>query len=298
MSQATETLSKQSDALSYEENAKELDLRGNFAEAHKQYAKAIQLDPKNLDLRCNFAVCYGKLGNLQKALDELCLILDDKPDYAPALENLGRVLIMMGLQAGAQGWFSLFEAGHLYRTIQAIDNPEPVIVELGSCYGLSSMIIAKALKNKPNSKIYCVDAWEGDGSSVFGKTRDNIKAQAHQGISFYEIYTQNMQNAGVYEQLTPIQGYTTNVVKDWSEDADLIFVDADHSYEGVRSDVRDWKNFVKVGGQLLMHDVELEIAGSEQDSGPGLVAREFLGPESNFDQGSLVDTLYLTRRNS
>jgi SAM-dependent methyltransferase len=35
---------------------------------------------------------------------------------------------------------------------------------------------------------------------------------------------------------------------------DLIFIDGDHSYEGVKADYLHWKDSVKAGGHLLFHD--------------------------------------------
>ena len=47
---------------------------------------------------------------------------------------------------------------------------------------------------------------------------------------------------------------------------------------------------------MLMHDVTLKLAGSAEDSGPGLVIHEFLAEGSDFGTGVLVDTLYLSER--
>lgn len=110
------------------------------------------------------------------------------------------------------------------------------------------------------------------------------------------MFKGNLERSGYWKSVTPVQGYTTEVVKTWTEAADLVFVDADHSYEGVRKDVRDWRQHIKVGGQILMHDVELKIAGSREDSGPGKVVGEFFPNGSNFHEASLVDTLYLARK--
>jgi hypothetical protein len=35
---------------------------------------------------------------------------------------------------------------------------------------------------------------------------------------------------------------------------DLVFIDGDHSYEGVRADYEHWRPFIKPGGRLLFHD--------------------------------------------
>lgn len=150
---------------------------GHIPEAIELFEIAIDLDPQNHQYRCNYAIVCGRNGYLDKAIETCNEILNEDPNFTSALENLGVALILWGKSHGSAGWFTHYEAGHLYRLIQAIENPEPVIVELGSCFGLSSMIIARALRNKPKTKIYCVDAWEGDGSSVFAKTREYVKGK-------------------------------------------------------------------------------------------------------------------------
>lgn len=37
---------------------------------------------------------------------------------------------------------------------------------------------------------------------------------------------------------------------------DLIFIDADHSEEGVRADIRNWRNKVRSGGVIAGHDID------------------------------------------
>ena len=39
-----------------------------------------------------------------------------------------------------------------------------------------------------------------------------------------------------------------------SKHYDIIFIDGDHSYEGVHKDYEHWKDAVKIGGHLLFHD--------------------------------------------
>ena len=280
----------------WEQLVLQLEQSGNIKSALKIYRSEIQKKPNNPEIKYKYAFCCVRAKKVNKAIDLLYEILKEDNTYSEAMDLLGKLLLYKGCQCGSKGWFTAFEAAQLYLVIRSIKNPAPVIVELGSCFGLSSMIIATALADKPDARIYCVDAWEGDGSSVFGETRDFIKNEAESGREFFDLFKKNMQAAGVLEQLTPVQGYTTEVVKKWQEEADLVFVDADHSYEGVRSDVRDWKKFVKINGHILMHDVDLIEAGSEKDSGPGLVVKEFLGADSNFKPGDLVDTLYYAER--
>ena len=43
---------------------------------------------------------------------------------------------------------------------------------------------------------------------------------------------------------------------------DFLFIDGDHSYEGVKADFEHWEQFVKVGGHIAFHDM-VQIPGSK-----------------------------------
>jgi predicted O-methyltransferase YrrM len=40
------------------------------------------------------------------------------------------------------------------------------------------------------------------------------------------------------------------------ESFDLVFIDADHTYEGVAQDIKDWMPKLKKGGYLFGHDID------------------------------------------
>jgi len=56
-------------------------------------------------------------------------------------------------------------------------------------------------------------------------------------------------------RLKPIQGISYNVY-DEIPNVDLIFIDADHSYEGVSRDIQVYKNKLNKGGLLTGHDID------------------------------------------
>jgi len=45
---------------------------------------------------------------------------------------------------------------------------------------------------------------------------------------------------------------------------DFVFIDADHSYEGVRDDIADWTPKVRAGGWVMGHDFAPEFPGVEK----------------------------------
>lgn len=42
------------------------------------------------------------------------------------------------------------------------------------------------------------------------------------------------------------------------ESLDFVFIDADHSYEGVKEDIKNWAPKVKPGGAVMGHDIDWE----------------------------------------
>ena len=134
------------------------------------------------------------------------------------------------------------------------DVSEAVCVELGAAEGLFS----RDMLNWGIKKLYTVDLWE----SVPDRAGDIASPQ--------QWHNDNYKNAK--KLLAPfgdrseiLRGYTTAMagfVGDLS--CDLVYIDADHSYQGVRSDVDSWWPKVKVGGVMAFHDYEMTHYGVKQ----------------------------------
>jgi len=62
-----------------------------------------------------------------------------------------------------------------------------------------------------------------------------------------------------------------DVWTDEYEELDFLFIDGDHSYEGVEKDFKDYSGFVKQGGIIVMHDIII----SEQHHSRNVYVGEF-----------------------
>jgi predicted O-methyltransferase YrrM len=78
------------------------------------------------------------------------------------------------------------------------------------------------------------------------------------------IYGVDLSNAGYYnkevknrygDRLIPIQG-NSHLVADRVPNVDLVFIDADHSYNGCRGDIIAYRSKVNTGGILAGHDID------------------------------------------
>lgn len=112
------------------------------------------------------------------------------------------------------------------------------IVELGSYLGASTSFLAEGAQHRKN-RIYCVDSWTNDAMSEGRR----------------DTYQQFLTNTACYgDTVTPIRGLTVEVASVFAERVDLLFIDADHSYEAVTADLKSWLPKLRSGAWLLMHD--------------------------------------------
>jgi hypothetical protein len=57
--------------------------------------------------------------------------------------------------------------------------------------------------------------------------------------------------------IVPVRGFSTDVVqavRDVSPTLDVLFIDGDHSYNGVKADWEAYKCFLDVGSTVIFHD--------------------------------------------
>jgi predicted O-methyltransferase YrrM len=68
--------------------------------------------------------------------------------------------------------------------------------------------------------------------------------------------------------------YSASVAERWTDPVDLVFVDGDHSEDGVRADWEGWQRLVRPGGAVVFHDARLSQDGGRGLPGPTAVVDE------------------------
>ena len=147
----------------------------------------------------------------------------------------------------------------------------PIIVELGSYMGESSVIFAKKF---PNAKIYCVDSWEGGFDD-----KDSCS-----GVDYSHVESIFDQNCKEYKNIFKIKGLSTSV----SINCDLVYIDACHKYECVKDDITHWSPLVSkvISGHDYCVDLE-ELNQHPHISGVKVAVDELLGkPDMLFEDWS------------
>jgi predicted O-methyltransferase YrrM len=113
-----------------------------------------------------------------------------------------------------------------------------VIAEIGSYLGASACFLASGGWGRV-SRVYCIDTWENDAMSEGPrKTFDDF-----------------LENISMFKNvMVPLKGKSIEVVKLLGGPVDLLFLDGDHSYEAVVTDLKTYLPKVKAGGLLILHD--------------------------------------------
>ena len=77
---------------------------------------------------------------------------------------------------------------------------------------------------------------------------------------------------------------------------DFVFIDGDHSYEGLRGDWEAWSGLVAEGGVVALHDSCSSATRRIDDAGSVRYTREVIAADARFETVEVVDTLTVLRR--
>lgn len=135
----------------------------------------------------------------------------------------------------------------------AIKKREGVIVELGSWTGGGALLMAPHLLH--DKSYHAVDTFNAH------KMPDKYIQKRLKGRDHLDVFNENI--TPLKNKVVVHQGYTNDIAATWSKDQmiDLLFIDADHSYEGVSADWKNWSPFVRKGGIIAFHDYYVKKKG-------------------------------------
>lgn len=153
--------------------------------------------------------------------------------------------------------------GYLLYGIARAMRPQ-TCVEIGSARGLSACLIGKALKENGFGKLYAIDPhvqtnWNDTNS-----------------IDTFGVMQANLARFGVQNYVEIIREFSTKVAPDWDKPIDLLFIDGDHSYEGVKSDWEGFSRHIKPFGLVIFHDTTWDYHSDHPSFRPDLGVHKFL----------------------
>lgn len=152
------------------------------------------------------------------------LYLDTVPDLGPA----------------TPGWFH-----HGAKILELVEQHKPkVCVELGTWQGASAIPVARSIR-RWGGTLTCVDTWAGD-----------VHPPASQPSTPWMLVScaRNIVEAGVGGNVRLIPSTSGDAAEWWTQPIDYLYIDADHSFSGVRADLHAWVPHVHSGGLILGDD--------------------------------------------
>lgn len=257
-------------------------------------------DPLDLSLIDNFQLKYTSLENINYLNNVLNYVEILARKYSETVKRVNpkNEIISQNDQAVLQtiqdfmlidGWLNVREACELYKIIKSLKGKKLILCEIGSWLGRSSYVLAKAIEDKKESCLYCIDPFDGTGdepSRVLYKQKQDALSK-----SLIEEFNKNMAKLGVSDIIKVIQGYSFKVIKKFNKKIDLLFIDGNHDYKSVLNDYLQWSPLIKKGGYIAFHDV-----GASHTTGPKQVVEQEIVRNSIWGEQKLIDELYLARK--
>ena len=138
-------------------------------------------------------------------------------------------------------------------------------VEVGSYCGKSACYIGQACKEN-KTYLMTIDHHRGSeeqqyGEEYFDPDEYNYDKEI---VDTLPTLLKNIQKFQFEEVILPIVNSSELASKEIENNIDLVFIDGSHTFESARKDYMSWKNKIRIGGILAIHDVyDSEVEGGQ-----------------------------------
>lgn len=119
------------------------------------------------------------------------------------------------------------------------------IVEIGSFKGRSTVMLAKVASRYGLGPVVAIDPHD---SPILLDRRGDPAASSHQA------FLDSIRAAGLADHVEPHVATSTVVASSWNRPIRVLWIDGDHSYEGVRKDVDGFLPHLVPSGVVAFHD--------------------------------------------
>lgn len=123
-----------------------------------------------------------------------------------------------------------------------------VVVETGSARGWSACHIGLALRENVRGKIYAIDPHSTTEWNDSGGVENSLP-----------VFQRHIAAMGLQNYVEIIRADSLTAARGWTRPIDLIFIDGDHSYEGVKADWDLFSPFLTTSGVAVFHDTTWEL---------------------------------------
>jgi len=130
-----------------------------------------------------------------------------------------------------------------------------VCVEIGSARGCSACYIGLALRQMGCGKLFAIDP---HAATDWNDSKS---------IDTYDVMRENLRAFGVQDYVEIVRKYSPQAAEGWQHPIDMLFIDGDHSYEGVRRDWQLYMPHVREFGIVVFHDTTWSLKAKPRAAG-------------------------------
>ena len=179
-----------------------------------------------------------------------------------------------------KGFLDLNEGIALYEEVKRVSENN-FCVEIGSYCGKSTCFIGQACKEN-KSKLITIDHHKGSEEQQLGELYFDAEVYDEKlgRVNTLPLLEKNLAKFDLEDVVKPLVMDSISASKIVENNADLIFIDGSHTFESAESDYELWKNKIKKGGTLAIHDVyDTEDEGGQA---PNRIFKQSLNEGFNF----------------
>lgn len=221
-------------------------------EDHHAYPQSLNDGEKVLDAEFNGKIYRCSPWMIQQA-EDFEVFAPQLIDHGVEIHVHGTGLIPDIAAQFSKGKFRLeaadFRASAILERLEGVQSPK--VAEIGVFAGdLSRRLLARS----PDMNLLMIDSWAPAPKAEYAESEDFHASLSKEKQDAYFSMTVHVTDfaRGRRTIMRMDSKDAANVIPD--ESLDLVFIDADHSYEGCRSDLRAWFSKVRPGGIVSGHD--------------------------------------------
>ncbi len=158
---------------------------------------------------------------------------------------------------------------------------DPVIVEIGTWLGASTVLLAGARKIAGTGVVHGIDPFDASGDAfsapIYREIAESLDSPLRQG------FDSNVRLAGLDDWVIVHEGDGLAIVATWTTPIDLLLLSGDQSYAVARPTYDAWAPFLKSGGVIAIHNSGRDHAYAPGHDGQMRVAVESVHPPEYAD---------------
>jgi predicted O-methyltransferase YrrM len=159
---------------------------------------------------------------------------------------------------------------------------QKTLVEIGVWHGVTTSRLCRVMAS--DAVLLAVDPFP-PGRLGFSPQRLIAQAEVHK-VARGRVIWMRTSGAEAAQQFTTSRRGAV----------DFVFMDGDHSYDGIRADWEAWSPLLALNGVAALHDSCSSSARSIEDCGSVVFTRETVRTDPRFELVEVVDTLSVYRR--